>query len=76
MNACKPQVQGHLLDAYINDLNRIIRSILAFRYHAPGQSTLRGSLLDRNYDADIAENRRLLALPGMIRHVNYCGQRN
>ena len=35
------------------------------RYALPCRVTLGGSILDRNYEADIAENKRLLALPGI-----------
>lgn len=33
------------------------------RYLLPHRDILGGSILDRNYDADIAENTRLLSLP-------------
>ena len=34
-------------------------------YVLPHSDTLGGTILDRNYDADVAENARLLFLPGI-----------
>ena len=35
------------------------------RYTLPHRTALGGSILDRNYEADIAENKRLLELSGV-----------
>ena len=57
-------------------MNNSVFILFVLSLHVPGRTTLRGSLLDRNYDADIAENHRLLALPGIIHHVKNYGPRN